>query len=107
MNVISRFVIEQEHRVFELVVPEPSLPKWSDDGICVLFHPMSGATHMLSNWALVVIALIADGKKTWEVLLEALKELAIDSGQEIEPTFFVCLISELVRYDFLLESSVS
>ena len=70
-----------------LVIPISSLPVWSDDFFCVLFHPMSGATYMLSQWALIVMNLIADGQNTRDVLINSLRELASESAIDVPPVF--------------------
>ena len=89
--------------IFSLAVCQSSLPTWSDDCFCVLFNPLSGSTHLFSKWALIVLNMISEGIDSPKVLIDSLLELAADSDQAVEPDFFVELIGELIRYDFLME----
>ena len=58
---------------------------------------------MFSKWALIVLNMISEGIDSPKVLIDSLLELAADSDQAVEPDFFVELIGELIRYDFLME----
>ena len=90
-----------------LMVPMSSLPMWSDDFLCVLFHPVSGATHMFSKWALIALNFVAEGQDTRGLLVASLEALASDAQVEVNSEFFVNLIEELIRYDFLMEGSTA
>ncbi len=84
-------------------MPLASLPVWSDGSFCVLFHPITGSTFLMSPWAVIALNLVSDGLTNAQELIGELSNLAIEDGQAAERVFFVDLLNELIRLDYLLE----
>lgn len=81
----------------------PSLPTWSDGIFAVVFHPITGSTYLMSPWALVVLDLVSGGLQNPDALVDALCNRADEDGYSVERPFFVDLLDELIRLDYLLE----
>lgn len=92
--------------VLESVIPIDSLPTWSDGVFSVFYHQFSGATYLMSPWAIKVLELVADGVRVPSELIDQLQSQAISCGQETNSAYFEALIQELVRLDYLVEKLV-